>query len=90
MGNTVLNLSEYKMKCAEVESLASAYTDCDLAEPVKMAVKRHAMDCLDCAELLNEVSEISEWASALGDLPLPVGVSARLRARLSAEENFGH
>ena len=82
MGNTVLNLREYKMKCAEVESLASDYAEGELAEPVRLSVKRHAFDCLDCAEMLSELSELTEWARSLSDLPLSNQVSQRLRAKL--------
>lgn len=89
MGNTVLNLSEYKMKCAEVESLASNFTDGELVEPVRAAIKRHSVDCLDCAELLSDFSQLTTWASNLGDLPISQAASQRLRERIQAEESFG-
>lgn len=89
MGNTVLNLSEYKMKCSEVESLASDFTDGIVAGPVRSAVKRHTLDCMDCASLLGDLSQLSQWASNLGDLPLTSDVSQRLRERLKVNENFG-
>lgn len=84
MGNTVLKLSNYKMNCGEVENLSSDFIGRELNEPVNVALKKHASGCLSCSNLIEELSQINEWASNLGDLPLSEEVSSRLRDRLRA------
>ena len=84
MGNTVLNLSDYKMNCSDIERMASDYVDSDLVETVSYAVRKHSDSCHACSSLLDDISDISHWASNLGDMPMPEGVSERLRERLKA------
>jgi anti-sigma factor RsiW len=74
------------MRCEEVQDLASAWLDGELAEPRASMVAEHEAHCEACHGYITDLRLLAEQMTQLGREPAPAGLEERIRASLAEEQ----
>jgi anti-sigma factor RsiW len=76
------------MRCEEVQTLASAWLDGELSEPIAGALADHEAHCEACHAYISDLRILADEMSGLGREPAPPGLAERIRLSLAAEQGI--
>lgn len=82
---TFIGSAGESLSCAEVENRLSRYLDGELSIASRKQFERHIEQCDACSGLVADCEAITAAAKSLADIPVPAGVSRRLRMKLEEE-----
>lgn len=66
------------------ETVLSRYTDGDLSEGEKLAVKNHLRSCKSCMKVYSDIKKIKELAESIAPVEVPLGLFTGVKERIAS------
>jgi predicted anti-sigma-YlaC factor YlaD len=74
------------MNHKQLQILVSSFVDGEITESDRFLVDEHIKNCLDCRTFVEQIHQMREGISAIGDVELAPGFAARVRNMIVRQE----